>query len=81
MKFRGVIPRAHFPRNFGGTIVTLVLTGRWGDRHPLIPSADSGSSGHFAGDRLTSGDCKNSLDRGCIWGVDVVEPAANRPTG
>jgi hypothetical protein len=81
VKFRGVIPRAHFPRNFGGTIVTLVLTGRWGDRHPLIPSADSGSSGHFAGDCLASGDCKNSLDRGCIRGVDVVEPAANCPTG
>ena len=78
MKFRGVIPRAHFPRNFGGTIVTLVLTGRWGDRHPLIRSTDADPSWHLTGDCFTSRDGENPLDSGCIWGMDVVKPASNR---
>lgn len=76
MKFRGVIPRAHFPRNFGGTFVTLVLRGRRCDRHPLIRSADASPSRHFTGDGFTSGHSQNPLDRGRIRWVNVGEPAS-----
>ena len=80
MKFRGVIPRAHFPRNFGGTLDTLVVYLTWGYRHPLIRSTDPDPAGHLTCGRIASSDRENPFDRGRIGRVDTFEPTANRPT-
>lgn len=81
MKFRGVIPRAHFPRNFGGTLDTLVVSFGQVHRHALIRTADPDPAGHLASDRLAARDGEDSLDRCRVGRVDAFEPSTDRPTG
>ena len=81
MKFRGVIPRAHFPRSFGGTIDTLVVYFGRGHRHPLIRATDPDPTGHLACDCVATRNRENPFDGRRIGRVNALEPAPHCPTG
>src|SRR5687768_10849554 len=77
VKWRGVIPSAHFPLSFGGISVCVLsadrgssrstsLPGRSNHPEPLTGTLDPASARQFAGETGPGGDRQDSVDGGRI---------------